>query len=297
MQNINVQNYLHLHFIVFIWGFTAVLGALISIDAIPLVWYRILLAVIFIFLFILLAKISLKTSFRMLIKFIVGGFIIALHWITFFYAIKISNVSITLATMSTGALFVTLLQFLLFRKKIIIYEFIFSIFAILGLILIFNTQPQFTGGILYALMSALLSAAFTILNFDLIKYSSAVKVSFYELLFAVLLITVILGIQGTFNAEFFVLSTKDWMYLLLLSSVCTAYAFVASTSVLRSVSPFTMMLTINLEPIYGIVLALIIFGQKEVMNSNFYIGAALIFFTVILNGILKYKPAWFRIKT
>lgn len=297
MQNISVQHYLHLHFIVFIWGFTAVLGALISIDAIPLVWYRILLAVIFIFLFILLAKISLKTSIRMLIKFFVGGLIIALHWITFFYAIKISNVSITLATMSTGALFVTLLQFLLFRTKIIAYEFIFSIFAILGLILIFKTQPQFTGGILYALMSALLSAAFTILNSDLIKYNSAVKVSFYELLFAVLLISVILGIQGTFNTEFFELSTKDWMYLLLLSSVCTAYAFVASTSVLRSVSPFTMMLTINLEPIYGIILALIIFGQKEVMNSNFYIGAALIFFTVILNGILKYKPALFRIKT
>ena len=117
MLNDRITNYLHLHLIVFIWGFTAILGALISIDAIPLVWFRILLAVIFIFIFIILRKISFKKTSKELFRFFIGGILIAVHWITFFYAIKISNVSVTLATMSTGAFFVTLIQLAVFRKK------------------------------------------------------------------------------------------------------------------------------------------------------------------------------------
>ena len=297
MLNDKITNYLHLHLIVFIWGFTAILGALISIDAIPLVWYRILLAVIFIYIFIIARNISFKKTSKELFRFLFGGILIAVHWITFFYAIKISNVSVTLATMSTGAFFVTLIQLLVFRKKIVIYELIFSFMAIVGLVIIFNAETEYMYGIIFALISAFLSASFSILNADLIKFHNATIISFYELLFAVIFITILLIFNGTIDADFFTLSKADWVYLIILASICTAYAFVASTMVLKSVSPFTMMLTINLEPVYGIILAIIIFGQKEIMTANFYYGALIILVTVVLNGLIKYKPGLFRIKS
>ena len=297
MQNSYIKIYLHLHFIVFIWGFTAVLGALITINAIPLVWYRVLLASLFILLFILIRKSSLKVSLRSLMKFLFGGAVIGLHWITFFYAIKVSNVSITLATMSTGALFTTLLQLLIFKEKIVKYELIFGLLAIVGLFMIFNAETGFTVGIIYALISSFLSASFAILNAEMVKTHEAITISFYELFFATLVITIILLFNNAFTADFFKLEMSDWFYLIILSSICTAYAFVASTKVLKSVSAFTMMLTINLEPVYGILLALLIFRSNEVMDINFYIGAILILATVILNGLIKYRPTIFQFKS
>ncbi|MCB0459785.1 MAG: EamA family transporter [Flavobacteriaceae bacterium] len=297
MQNSYIKNYLHLHFIVFIWGFTAVLGALITINAIPLVWYRVLLASLFILLFILIRKSSLKVSLRSLMKFLFGGAVIGLHWITFFYAIKVSNVSITLATMSTGALFTTLLQLLIFKEKIVKYELIFGLLAIVGLFMIFNAETGFTVGIIYALISSFLSASFAILNAEMVKTHEPITISFYELFFATLVITIILLFNNAFTADFFKLEMSDWFYLIILSSICTAYAFVASTKVLKSVSAFTMMLTINLEPVYGILLALLIFRSNEVMDINFYIGAILILVTVILNGLIKYRPTIFQFKS
>ena len=297
MQNSYIKNYLHLHFIVFIWGFTAILGALITINAIPLVWYRVLLASLFILLFILIRKSSLKVSLRSLMKFLFGGAVIGLHWITFFYAIKVSNVSITLATMSTGALFTTLLQLLIFKEKIVKYELIFGLLAIVGLFMIFNAETGFTVGIIYALISSFLSASFAILNAEMVKTHEPITISFYELFFATLVITIILLFNNAFTADFFKLEMSDWFYLIILSSICTAYAFVASTKVLKSVSAFTMMLTINLEPVYGILLALLIFRSNEVMDINFYIGAILILVTVILNGLIKYRPTIFQFKS
>lgn len=289
MQDAKLKNYLHLHFIIFIWGFTAILGALISIDAIPLVWFRVTIAVILILIYLLIKKISFKKSFKELLQFLFGGVLIAIHWITFFYAIKIANVSITLAAMSTGALFITLIQWLLFKKKIIGYELLFSLLAIVGLVIIFQAESNYVIGIGVALFSSFLSASFSILNAKLIKTHKASVISFYELLFASLFIGIILFFQGVISLNFFILSKTDWLYLIILASICTAYAFVASTEVLKSVSPFTMMLTINLEPIYGIVLAIIIFKQKEIMTANFYYGALLILITVVLNGVIKLK--------
>ncbi|MCK0132500.1 DMT family transporter [Flavobacteriaceae bacterium F08102] len=289
MLNDKLKNYLHLHFIIFIWGFTAVLGRLISIEAISLVWYRVGIAVVLILGFILFKKLPLKVDRKTLGLFVFGGILIALHWITFFHAIKISNVSVALATMSTGALFVTLIQWLVYRKKIVLYELIFSLLAISGLLLIFNAATHFFWGILVALVSSFLSASFSILNGRLIQKHPASVISFYELLFSVLTVTMILLYNGTLTGSFFVMSATDWLYLGILASICTAYAFVASTYVLKNVSPFTMMLSINLEPIYGIILAILIFKDDEIMNENFYIGAAIILITVVLNGVLSLR--------
>jgi drug/metabolite transporter (DMT)-like permease len=287
MPNDNIKSYLNLHLIVFIWGFTAILGALISLDAMPLVWFRMLFAVGFIFIYIKWKKIPMQVSKKTLLQFLVAGFIIAMHWFTFFKAIKVSNVSITLACLSTGAFFTSLLEPILFGKKVVWYEVFFGLIVVFGLYIIFNVEGSYLEGMLFALTSAFLSALFAVINSKFIKEHNATTITFYELGGGVFFLSIILLFSGSFTADFFQLSSKDFMYLLLLSSVCTAYALITSTAVMKYLSPYTVMLTINLEPIYGIILAVLIFEEKEKMSTEFYIGAVIILLTVILNGIIK----------
>ena len=253
MPNDNVRSYLHLHLIVFIWGFTAVLGALISLAAVPLVWYRMSMASVFILFFIWIKRIPFKVPLKILIGFIFAGLIITLHWLTFFKAIKVSNISVTLA---------------------------------LGII--FKVEGNYIQGILFALSSAFLSALFSVINSKYAKLYNPSVVSFYEILSGVVFLSVYFLFIGDFDSAFFQLSFNDWMYLALLSSICTAYAFIASVKVMKFLSPYTVMLTINLEPIYGIILAVIVFHDKEKMSIEFYIGVLIILSTVIMNGIIKY---------
>lgn len=287
MLNDNTKSYLHLHLIVFIWGFTAILGRLISLDALPLVWYRMLFAVGFIFIYIQYKKASIKIPKRVLLKFIVAGLVIALHWFTFFRAIKVSNVSITLACLSTGAFFTSLIEPIFFGKKIIWYEIFFGLIVVFGLSIIFNVEGRYVEGIVLALTSAFLSASFAVINSKFVKDYDPTIISYYELAGGVLFFSLFLLFSNSFNTAFFTLSINDIIYLVLLSSVCTAYAFIASTSVMKFLSPYTVMLTINLEPIYGIILAVLIFEDKEQMSPQFYVGAVIILITVILNGIIK----------
>ncbi len=296
MPDAKLKSYLHFHLIVFIWGFTAVLGALISLDAVPLVWYRMLLASGFILIWIKWKKRGLKVAPRQLMVLIIAGLVIALHWLTFFGAIKVSNVSITLALLSTGAFFTSILEPLFYKRKFVGYEIIFGLIVIVGLYIIFKVETNHVLGIVLALISAFLGAVFTLINGKLIKYNAPSVISFYELTTGAVAIGVYLLIMtwisdGTagFGPGFFKLSSQDWMYLLILASICTAYAFIASVAVMKHLSPYTIMLTINLEPVYGIILAFLIFGNKEQMDPQFYYGAAIILATVILNGYLKTK--------
>ena len=287
LQKNNIQSYIKLHFIIFIWGFTAVLGALISLEAIPLVWYRISLALPFLLVWILYRKLPLKVSPKSMVKFALGGFIIALHWVGFFMAIKVSNVSVALVTLSTGAFFTSLLEPLFFRRKIRPLEVFFGILIIGGLYLIFKVDNLYLYGMLWALLAAFLSALFSVINGLFVAKHSGFVLSFYQLSFGLLAISVYLFFNGDFTIEFFQLSNSDWFYLLILATICTAYAFAASIDLMKHLSPYTIMLSINLEPVYGIILALLIFGEKEKMDTNFYLGALLILGIVILNSMLK----------
>lgn len=287
MQNDKLLNYLHLHFIVFIWGFTAVLGALISLDAIPLVWYRMLMATLFIFIYLWWRREKLRFSLKTLSGFALGGVIIALHWLTFFGAIKASNVSVTLAVLSTGAFFASLLEPLLYGRKVILYEVFFGLLVVVGLYIIFDVESTYSLGIGLALVSAFLSALFSVINGRFVLKYKASTISFYELGFGVLAITVFLAFSGRFTPAFFQVSAHDWIYLAILASACTAYAFIASVHVMKWISPYTVMLTINMEPIYGIILALLVLGDAEKMNSQFYYGALIILLTVVANGVIK----------
>ena len=287
MQESKFKNYLLLHLIVFIWGFTAILGALITIDAIPLVWYRMLLAVLFIAIYFLWKKKSFKVDRAGLLKFFFTGAVIALHWVFFFKAIKVSNVSVALVTMSTGAFFTALIEPVFFKRKINVLEMFLGLLVIAGLYIIFNFESQYKLGIIYALIASFLGALFAVLNGLFIKKYTADTISFYQLFFGVVFITIYLLFTNSFSVSFFQIPASDWMYLIVLSSICTAYAFIASVQVMKYLSPYTVMLTINLEPIYAIVLALFIFGDKEQMSSTFYLGAFIVLFVVLLNGIIK----------
>jgi len=283
------KSYLNLHLIVFIWGFTAILGALISLDALPLVWYRMLFAVIFIGIYIIFKKIDFRLDKPTLFKFLVAGFIIALHWFTFFKAIKVSNVSITLACLSTGAFFASILEPIFYKKRIVPYELLLGFAVIIGLYIIFKVEIKFINGILLALFSAFLSALFAVINSQFVKKHNSTVISFYELIGGVIFFSFFLLVSNSFSWKFFQVSKNDLMYLFILSSICTAYAFIESTRVMKYLSPYTVMLTINLEPIYGIILAVIIFEDKEKMSVEFYIGALIILTTVLVNTLIKTK--------
>jgi len=291
MPESNLKHFLQLHLIVFIWGFTAILGALISIDSVPLVWYRMLLAVVFVLIYFIIKKRSFSIDVKSLFKFILTGTIIALHWIAFFESIKVSTVSIALITMSTGAFFTSLIEPLFFKRRIKAIEIVLGLLVIVGLYIIFNFESKYSLGILYALVASFLSALFSVLNGIFVKKTDAEVISFYQLLFGVGFVTIFLFFTDSFSVAFFTLKPSDWLYLLILSSVCTAYAFMVSIKIMKHLTPYTVILTMNLEPIYAIILALLIFGDKEKMNPEFYYGAFIVLFVVLLNGIIKNRSS------
>jgi drug/metabolite transporter (DMT)-like permease len=288
MLNDKLKNYLHLHFLVFIAGFTAILGELITISAISLVWFRMSMAAILIMVYIKIRKIKLNVDFKSIVKFSIAGIIIALHWITFFESIKQSTISIALAMFSTGAFFASLVEPLFYKRRVIWYEILFGLLVIIGVWIITSTEFKYVNGIILGILSALFSSTFAVINGKLVERNSATLISFYEFISGVIFISIFLALfRGGFDATFFSLSTNDWFYLFILASICTAYAFIAAVHVMKQISPYTVVLTFNLEPIYGIVLAIIFFPKAEKMSTEFYIGASLIISTVLLNGILK----------
>jgi len=288
MQSDNFKSYLNLHLIVFIWGFTAILGALITIKSDALVWFRMLLAALFLALFIVYRKKSFQMALQPLLKLFFVGLLIALHWIFFFKAIKVSTVSITLSVFSLGAFFASLLEPIFYGRKVLWYEVFFGLVIIAGLGLIMKVEINYLDGMLYALLSIILGVLFTLMNGKLIVNHDSSVIAFYEFAAGVAFISIYFLYQQQFTADFFVLTANDWILLLVLASVCTAYAFTASVKVMQKLTPYTVMLTTNLEPVYGIVLAYLILGGKEKMSMEFYIGAMVIVITVILNGVFKH---------
>jgi len=272
MPNDNLKSYLNLHLIVFIWGFTAILGALITIVG----------------TFLLIKKIPFEISFSAVLKLVFVGLLIALHWITFFESIKVATVSITLSVFSLGAFIASILEPIFYGRKVLWYEVFFGLVIIAGLALILQVEINYLHGMLLALVSIVLGVVFTLFNGKLIAHHEPSVIAFYEFLAGFLFISIYFLFKGSFTMESFVLTPKNWLLILLLASICTAYAFTASVKVMRRLSPYTVMLTTNLEPVYGIVLAYFIIGGKEKMSTEFYIGALIIVITVILNGIIKH---------
>ena len=290
MLSVKFKNHLHLHFLVFIAGFTGVLGELISLEAIPLVWYRMLIALIMMFIFIKLRNIRLAISIASFIKFFFAGVFIALHWITFFAAIKLSNISITLAMFSTGAFFASLIEPIIHKRKIINYEILFGFVVVVAVFMIVHTKIEYIFGITLGILSAFFASLFSVMNGKFVELYSPSVISFYEFISGVFIISIFLSFSDNgFDVSFFNISIADWIYLLILASVCTAYAFIGSIYVMRYITPYSVVLTYNLEPIYGFSLAVIFFPNTELMSPLFYFGTGIIIATILLNGFIKHK--------
>ena len=275
---------LRLHLVVFIWGFTAILGDLITKGAIELVWNRIGITLL---AYIWWKKIPFRTDWKSIGIFTLAGIIIAAHWITFFHAIKISNVSVTLVCMSSGAFFTSLIEPFFFKRRLLLAEVLLGGIVIGAIALIFSLRIEYMWGIITALTSAFLSALFSVINGKLAHKYDSVLITTYELGTGWIAITLLMLFTGTLSLSALPVEPSDWIYLIILGSVCTAYPFIESVRVMRKLSPFTVVLTINMEPVYGIILAYFLLGSKEHMSPGFYAGALVIVAVLFANAWIQ----------
>ncbi len=281
------KNLLILHFTVLIWGFTGVLGKVISIDAVPLVWYRVLIATTTLFAWFLLTKKNIRISKKQFFQFFLTGGIVAIHWIFFFHAIKVSTVSVTLVCLSSFTLFTAILEPLIKKQPIQIGDILVGLIIILGIYMIFKFEGRYTLGIIFGLLAAVASSLFSTINSTLVQKSEPSIIGFYELVGGLFWITLYRLYDGSLINSSFNLSSNDWIYISILGTLCTSVAYVAGVSVMRTLSAFRVALITNLEPVYGILLAFIFFKDKEQMTVGFYIGAAIILSTIFFYPIYK----------
>ena len=288
VKAVHRRKYLLLHFLIFLWGFTAVLGKLVSLDALNLTWYRLGLAVAALALWRLWRRRPAHYTWRDYRLFVFNGILIALHWTAFFGAIKLGNVSTTLIALSSGAFFASLLEPLIYGRRVDYKEIWLGLLILGGIAYLFGISQVHFWAFLTAIAAAFLSALFSVWNGLLIRRYPALDLSFYELASGFGLLTLILVFTGQWIPPAAV-PPADWIWILLLALVCTAYSFTVSLDLLRYINPFTLILSLNLEPVYGMILARIIFGESEKMNGRFYIGSAIILGIVLLNNYLKLR--------
>jgi len=282
--------WLQMHLAILLWGFTAIFGKLISLDSGLLVWYRMLFSTIGTGIYLYYIK-ALKPLPPALLLRIAGiGLIITLHWITFYGAIKASNVSIAISCFSSVALFTAILQPLLEGKRPRMSELLLGTGVIAGISLIFSGNQLYLEGILLSVTSAFLAALFTIMNKRMSGKLNPGTITLYELGTGFILLTLLLPVWFEWNSSQFRLpSGDDWMYLGLLSIVCTTFAFTLSLHALQKIDAFTMNLSVNLEPLYSIVLAILIFREHQSLDTGFYAGSVIILATVALHGYLSFR--------
>ena len=276
-----------LHLIVFLWGFTAILGKLIHSNAEVLVFYRMLFASVFLYLFIrIIKKDSIKVSKKLLLKLVGIGSLMAFHWLFFFSSIKVSNVSIALSCLGTSTLFAALLEPLIFKRKIDVSEIVMGIVIVICISLIFKVEFQYKLGIIYGLICALLGTIFSVFNGKLYGKTSSGNIIFYEIFGGFLVISLYYVFSGQIS-QVGEISYRDLALLTLLASVFTAYPMFESVNLMKYISPFTLILTVNLEPIYGIILAFFIFGESEKMSAVFYGASLVMILAIVINGVIK----------
>ena len=283
------KNILLMHFVILIFGFTGILGKLITIEAIPLVFWRTLIGGGAIYVWLKVRRKVSKKSTSDVLKMGGIGLLVAIHWITFFASIKISNVSVALTMLATSPMVIGFLEPLIFKRKIDWRELTVAGVVLLGVGTIFSFDTTYHMGMILGIISAFFASLFATFNGVLIKTHDASNISLVELLSASAAIFLLLFFTGEVNGDLFVLSGQDWFWITILALVATSFAFIAFTSVMKVLTPFTTSVAINLEPIYSIILAVIIFGDEEIMGPRFYIGASIIIGAVMLNTILKRK--------
>ena len=277
-------------------GFTGVLGKLISLDTPHLVWHRMFIAFITLFLFLLFKKQIQTIKRKDIIPLIFIGTIVALHWFFFFGAIKVSNISVAVICMSTASLFSAFLEPLFFKRKILKYELLFAFIVVLALTFMLYEKPEedvnnmnYSLGYLYGIISAFLGTLFTMFNGKYIEKVDAAKITMIEMFGGFLAISLYFIAIGDFTVFTSMLALDDFIYLIILGTLCTAGIFVWMTEIMRHITPYALIMAINLEPIYSIIIGLIIFSESEQMNLSFYLGSIAILSVVFFDGYFKNK--------
>ncbi|HEY1024088.1 MAG TPA: DMT family transporter [Sphingobacteriaceae bacterium] len=286
LKNSLNRSLLTLHVTVLVWGFTGILGALISIPSVQLVWYRVLIAFITLLIYFKARKTSLQVTRETFTKLFLTGAIVGAHWILFFQSIKASTVSVGLVCLSSLTLFTAILEPLLKKKTISAIEILTGLMIITGIYMIFKFETRYTIGIICGLGAAFCGSLFSIINSKQVQNRPAPIISFYELIGAWVWISIYLFSTDGFNSSMN-LSTTDLIYLLILGTICTSVAYVAGVAVMKQLSAFRVALITNLEPLYGIALAFIFFGKKEEMTPGFYAGATIIMASIFLYPFVK----------
>ncbi len=275
--------FLQLHLAIFLAGFTAILGKLISVNEAILVWYRLVIAVLILLVILGYQKKIPKLKWKEITRLFGVGFVIAFHWVAFYGSIKYSTVSVGLVCLSASGFFTAMLEPLFYRKRIVVAEILLGLLSIVGISIIFDFHRQYSLGIIFGILSALGSSVFPILNKRLVGKYSPRTVSLYELTGGLLFLTMVLPLYlYFFKASSFLPSLADFGWLFILASLCTVYCFDLQLAALKKISAFTSNLSYNLEPVYGIILSFIFFKEAELLNKGFYIGLLIIGLSVLL---------------
>ncbi len=271
----------------FIWGFSPVLGRFITANTSQLVWFRILISVAVMFIYLKLSKHDFNISKKQFWKLTGIGLIIMLHWLAFYGAIKVSNISVTMVAFSTGTLFSSIIEPFFFKRSVRIYEVVIGAIIIAAIALIFSIETEFWLGIVLGIFAAFTSSLFGVFNGIMARELRSGIISFYELSSALLGLTVFIIVKGELNASFFVLDVNSIIGLLLLSLVCTVFPFIASVNLSKYISPYTIVLTVNLETVYGIIWAILFYNENKEVKPTFYIGVLIILVAIFLNSFLR----------
>lgn len=289
------KNHLILHFTILIWGFTGIIGKILGLSGLStseVVFWRMLIAWTTLLLYLLIKKQRIIVSKKTLFKLLGNGVLIAFHWYCFFEAIALSNVSIALVFMSTTAFFTSFAEWVVYRKGIDYKELFTGVLVITGISIIVNdlnleNHPDYFKAILLALISAFLAAFFSVINSVLVKENDSAIISFYELMGGFWVISILFYINGEIVLEQLSLNSLQLFWLMILGIVCTSFAFLLGVYVMKFIKPYTVNLSVNLEPIYAIIFALLIFKNSEVMNLNFYLGSMIVVGSILLNALFK----------
>lgn len=285
--------FLQLHAAILLAGFTGVLGRLITLNEGLLVWYRLLFTVITLWVyFFFIGKIQ-RISFKELMKIFGAGFIAAMHWVTFYGSIKYANVSVALVCFSAVGFFTALLEPLIFKKPFSWQEIFLGLLVVAGIYLIFHFDPQYKTGIIIGIISALLGSLFPIFNRGFVQRHSSETVTLYELTGGFISLSLIMPFYSKlFGADHYIPTMSDFFWLLALAWFCTVLAFQLLMNALKKISAFTANLSYNLEPVYGILLAFLLYHENQHLGPSFYVGLGLILLSVVLQSVRIYRQRY-----
>lgn len=279
-----------LHVIIFMWGFTGILGVLIKVDALYLVWHRTLIAFIALLVGLYFLKMPMRIHQKKTrIKIFGVGVLVAMHWLAFYYSIQLSTASLGILCLSTTTLHVTWLEPLIFKKRFSWIEFIFGLLIVVSIFFVagdFKKQEYLA--LAFGLSAALFAALFSIFNAKLVEETPASTITLHEMGIGLVFLSIVLIATGKFNHHLFEMTLSDFYWLLFLGICCTAFAFIATIEVLKQLGAFTVSLSINLEPVYTILLAIPILNEDAVLSGNFYIGSIFIVMILIANAVIKH---------